>query len=543
MRRRSFITSSAATAAAVGAGVFSIIRSPREAKAAAWGAWPDDKLEGIIPEDLRVRRVLEVHFIGGITPWETFYCNPLFGGGDPLADNPYMYLFDNDMINGPEAFTQCGFGDPTMDYTEYFADDSNGQAIHLGPWTRPFRARPDIVERTRVMVQAHDNLAHEGANPIAFTGRSLGNPSMAGIGAHIQRYFLEQPGGQRAVPYSFLLFPTGAGFMPVYAQSATAIGFHPGSSRPMSVQVQPGSDLATLLQRPSVPIGNQREAFDAAVRYYSGVYDNRLRPGGVGARVRSTERGNHDFANFSRFNASELTSLLTDDLFQAIGGEACMDATLFNPAGASQDMSAMQAEIARQLLTHPDNPARYVQWIDTGVQPRPEVGHDVHNGHIEYSALNIPHTLERLASIIAAPGEDAEALGLLDLNDTLIVLNMEFGRTPYRQGTGTGTNHWPYGYVSVMIGGPVSATDSRSPGQSVYGWISETGADSREAGRGFPGYAQTRLKPTENRMLILAAMGIYPFTSQSFAVSDVQDVEDELQAAQALRDRLWGLNV
>ena len=52
----------------------------------------------------------------------------------------------------------------------------------------------------RILVQSHTVLAHEGANPLSFTGDFLGNPRMAGVGAPIQRYFSEQPGGERAVP-------------------------------------------------------------------------------------------------------------------------------------------------------------------------------------------------------------------------------------------------------------------------------------------------------------------------------------------------------
>ena len=61
------------------------------------------------------------------------------------------------------------------------------------------------------MVHFHEVLAHEGANPIAFTGRFVGRPDLAGIGAHIQRYFLEQPGGQRAVPYLVPAVPHRSG--------------------------------------------------------------------------------------------------------------------------------------------------------------------------------------------------------------------------------------------------------------------------------------------------------------------------------------------
>lgn len=534
MKRRRFLrTSVAAGAAAAGASTFGILKHPRNAHAAAWGAWPEDRSDLLIPEDLRVDKVLELHFQGGITPWETFYTVPTWGN----AEYGYLNLFNNDPVNSPDLFNECGLDADGMPYTEFFAQDSFGQDIHFGPWTAPLRRRPDILARTRAMVHFHDVLAHEGANPVAFTGRAVGRPDLAGIGAHIQRYFLEQPGGQRAVPYSFLLFPTGPGFQATYATSATSIGFHPGSSRPLTVQLQVNSELSQLLERPGLD-GSFRSQFDDAVGYYEGAFRNRLRPGGAGPVARSAELGNYAFANFSRRNAPELTQVLTQELFQPIAGQSCGGDFAY---AEGSDMTSMQAEVARRLLTHPDTPARYVQWIDTGINPRPEVGHDVHNGHVQWTAQNVPHALEQLAAIVATPEQDAEAEGLIDLDNTLICINMEFGRTPYRQGDGDGTNHWPYGYVNLMIGGPIRGNDSRSPGSSIYGWISETG-EERQAVRP-AGHAQQYATPAENRMMLLAALGIYPFSSQSFAVADVVGAEDEVDAAAQLRDRLWGLDV
>jgi len=542
MKRRKFLkTAGAAGAAAGGAGVFSILKHPRNAQA-AWGQWPEERSDLLIPEDLRVDKVLEVHFLGGVSAWETFYCQPDWG----QAPQSFLHLFEGDAQNTDpvNAFDACLLGADGTPYTAPFANDSLGQEIHMGPWTAPFRNRPDIMDRMRVMVQYHGNLAHEGANPMAITGNALGRPKLAGIGAHIQRYFLEQPGNEgRTVPYSYLLFPTGAGFQPTHAQSATAIGLHPGSARPLSVQIQPGSDLSNLLARPGIPDGMNAE-FDAAVSYYANAYGRRLRPGGIGAAARSAERGNYDFANFSRQNAPELVDLLSDDLFMARTGTACAGGALQEEN--ETDMPTMQAEVARQLLTNSLTPARYVQWIDVGTRPRPEVGYDVHNDHVEYTSLNVPHSFQQIADIIATPDQDAEAEGLLDLDNTLIVLNMEFGRTPHRQGNGgSGTNHWPYGYATVMIGGPTRPGHSNSPGSSIYGYISETGEGRNiiNPNTTGPGYSQEFITVAENRMMVLAAMGIHPFTSQSFAVADVRNADTEEACAERLRDVYWGVSV
>lgn len=533
MKRRSLLKGAAGAGLATGAGVFGILKYPRGANAAGWGAWPADKMDAILPEDLRATKVLEMHLNGGVSAWDTFYSVPGWGNnGDPLGDNAYLHTFEGDtdaqpgFANPQDRFTGCGLDD--QPYTSEFGPDSNGELISLGPWTAPLRRRPDIINRMRVVVQFHDVLAHEGANPISFTGSRLGSPRLAGIGAAIQRHFNDQPGGERAVPYSFVLYPTGNGFTPFNAQAASAIGFHPASARPLNVSISQNSQLAQLLQRPGVP-SSYRAEFDEAVQYYAQAYANRLKPGGVGQRARSIEAGNYDFAHFARENAQSLSAVLSDDLFNAIAGESCQGSA--NPAQSDADMSQMQAEVARALLQHPEFPARYVQWIDVGINPRPEVGHDVHQSHVLYQSWNVPHALEALANIIQDPNEPQDP-ALIDLDETMVVINMEFGRTPYRQTyAASGTNHWPFGYVNVMIGGPIS-NDGRSPGRSVFGHITED-----------QGYAQEFATPAENRIGVLAAMGIYPFSSQSFAVADVRAAQDELQSAFWIRDEFWGISV
>ncbi|MEX1368742.1 MAG: DUF1501 domain-containing protein [Nannocystaceae bacterium] len=527
MKRRTFIKSAAGTGLAAGAGVFGILKYPRGANAAGWGTWPADRTDLMLPEDLRPQNVLELTFHGGITPWETFYSVPSWGQGN----NTYLNLFEDEPVLSPSNFYDnvCQYGD-----TPYVTDfaEAGGEMVGLGPWLYPLKQRPDILDRMRILVQSHTVLAHEGANPLAFTGDPLGSPRLAGIGAPIQRYFGDQPGGARAVPYSFVLFPGGAGLSGFNVASASAIGFHPGSARPLNVTVSQDSVLADLLARPGLD-GSDPEAFDAAVSHYAQVYGNRFRPEGVGQVLRSVERSNYDFANFARQHANDLIDVLPPTLFAPVQGETC-------PAGApgitteAVDMPAMMANVARSLLTRQTNRARYVNWIDTGIFPRPEVGYDVHNEHVLYTARSVPHTFQSLVDIIRDPNNPTpDDDQLIDLDETMIVINMEFGRTPYRQVPGSsGTNHWPFGYVNVLIGGPIRSGDSRSPGRSIYGNITED-----------QGYAQSFVTTTENRIMVLMALGIYPFSSQSYAVADVRFTPDEIDAALRVRDELFGLDV
>jgi hypothetical protein len=116
--------------------------------------------------------------------------------------------------------------------------------------------------------------------------------------------------------------------------------------------------------------------------------------------------------------------------------------------------------------------------------------------------------LKNLLAIINAPGESGPRK--LNLDDTLIILNTEFGRTPTAQGS-TGRNHHPYGYVTAFIGGP-----------TVKGIAGAIGPDAQ---------ATEYATPAENRIAALLALGIWPFAQEGFAVSDVPNASGELDAA------------
>ncbi|MBX7083145.1 MAG: DUF1501 domain-containing protein [Nannocystaceae bacterium] len=525
MRRRTFLRTATTATAAASAGVFAILKYPRGARAAGWGAWPSDKMDSIIPADQLATNVLELHINGGMNAWDTFYTVPEWGETEFTYVNqfaPGAGTFGGQQ-NRDERFATCGFdGDLWVPSN---INDGAGVPLFLGPWVYPLRNRPDILARMRIVVQRHGNVAHEGANPLSFTGDSLGQPRLAGIGTAIQRYFSENPevgGGLRAVPYSYVLYP-GTGFSTFNSLSASAVGFHPGSARPLGVTVAPNSALSNLLARTGP---YDRAAFDTAITYYRQQYEARFRPGGIGAPARSLERGNYEYADFARRHAPDLQAVLPATEFDPIappGTAECGGATQ-----RPEDMPRMQARLAASLLTRETDQARYVLWIDTGINPHPNGGHDSHTLHTIQAAQNLPHTMAALAEIISPAGP---APGQIDLDRTMVVINTEFGRTPTRQEAGgeTGTNHWPWGYVTIFIGGPV-----RNPG--CFGYV------GYDPGGGEDGYAVEYVTPAENRMMVLQAMGIYPFSSQSYAVGDVRGgVQDEVEAATRVRDVYLGL--
>src|SRR5690606_13355404 len=288
--------------------------------AAGGVAWRETREDARLEPSRRPRSVLELHVNGGMSCFDTFYTVPEWG----RDDNRFLWVYSEQSgVETPEVnaierrFAACAGAGQDL-YVPFDAEDRAGVPIYLGPWAHPFRNRPDVLDRMRVVVMRHTQVAHEAANPISFTGTALGQPRMAGVGTAIQRYFSENidpntgEGGIRAAPYSYVLYP--AGYKPFNAVSASSVGFHPGSARPLVVSVDANSELSRLLTRRTV----DNEAFDRAVSYYRSTYGARMRAFGLSADVRSAERANYEFATFARHNAPELTEILRQELFAGI---------------------------------------------------------------------------------------------------------------------------------------------------------------------------------------------------------------------------------
>jgi hypothetical protein len=183
----------------------------------------------------------------------------------------------------------------------------------------------------------------------------------------------------------------------------------------------------------------------------------------------------------------------------------------------------MGLSAARHLLTHPIEPASYVCVSDVGLyEASGGGGYDTHTQNALDTATNFDNLLSALLEIINAPGEGDPTK--IDLDDTLIILNTEFGRTPEPQG-GSGRNHHPYGFVTSFIGGPITAAH-----KGVSGAIGRDGMAT-------PAQSAT---PSENRMAALLALGIWPFAPEGFNVSDAPSANTELQAAQRAMAKFLG---
>lgn len=464
----------------------------------------------MLPEPVQAKQILEVFLYGGLSQWESLYFVEDYGRpDDPEHPDTQFYTFEDDPSRSVAgAMTACGFG-PDEPLGVPFANDALGAPVQLGPFARALRQRTDLTDRMRLLVQAHDLEPHEAAIPFALTGKRLGTPSLAGLGAHVQRFHRDRGDTARRSPHAYV-FSTGA--QPGdNIKAALATGVHPGQARPLRIVVDNARRLATLLGRPAVGDSEERARFDALLDVYVGQYQASLQRGGAPVRSRSFEALRGAVRTVS--NSDAISDLFTSDLFSPINSELCG----FN----SLNVPAMSYKLAAHLLTHPEEPARYVCVVDTGlVEASGGGGYDSHDLNSITTATNFNNTLEHLGSIINRP--DERDPGKLNLDETLIILNTEFGRTPWAQGA-TGRNHHPGGYVTAMLGGPIRAAQ-----RGVYGAIDRRGR------------AATYITPGENRIAALLALGIYPFSNEAFSLADVLESDDEEQAIRSVTARVLG---
>ena len=513
MNRRRFLQ---LTAAAAGTAVAGSYFTGRKSMAAPFGELPAGVGQVLLPEARRAKKVLEVFLYGGLSPWETLYMVEDYGRPtDPdYPDQQYYSFLGGGSGSVESALSACGFpgGEP---HGQFFGTDALGADVMLGPFAHRLRQRSDLTDRMRIIVQQHKLEPHEGAVPQALTGQPVGRPSAAGLGSHIQRYFGERAPAERAAPHSYIFAVGGIAGDNVSAAAAT--GLHPGVARPLSINITNVDGFADLLARDQV--GDSRADYDALMDIYVAQHQERLRWPGRADLVRSAALTDMEQAIASVKNVDAIAGVMDAQLFEDLPGQAC-------GAERSADIPGMSLQAARHLLTHPTDPASYVCVSDIGLfEASGGGGYDTHSRNSQDTSRNFDNMLRSLSSIINAPGEgDANKI---DLDDTLVILNTEFGRTAVPQGS-SGRNHHPYGYATAFLGGPITSAES-----GIFGAI---GPNSIAA----PTQAAT---PAENRIGALLALGIWPFEQEAFAVSNVSSATSEEEAAIFATERILGITL
>jgi hypothetical protein len=510
VNRRKFLQLSAA---GVGAAV---LLSRGSAFASPFGEFPTAAAPKALPVGRRAKRVLEVFLYGGLSPWESLYFVEDYGKpDDPQFDHQQFYTFESGGANGMtprQAMTRCGLPQAEP-IGKPFAMDALGKMVNLGPFASVLRDRTDLTDRMRILVSSHNLEPHEAAIPLALTGKAVGSPTMAGLGTHIQRYLTETPDPARKSPYSYV-FSTG-GLPGDNVQAAFATGMHPGRARPLRIKIDQAERLVSLLGRPTLGSAEARQQYDALVAAYGTQYQERLKFPGRSDLARSARLADLIQAGTTVSHADAVAAVMDPSFFNPKNSTVCGD--------SNENIPLMSFQLAAHLLTHPTERASYVCVVDTGLEEASGGGgYDTHTENSAVQARNLRNCFQQLAAIINKPGESDPSK--IDLADTLIILNTEFGRTPTAQDQSDGRNHHPYGYATAMIGGPIDS-------KAVVGAIGPNGT------------ATTFVRPSEQRIAALLALGIWPFSPEAFGVSDVDGATDEIGAVEKITKEVLGVTL
>lgn len=490
----------------------------------------------MLPETLRAQSVLECFLYGGLVQWETYWCRPGLGQNS----KEFAYTFYPHLIKAAEG---VGYPDAsTKPFTEFGVDD-DGREIYWGPFMGRLMAREDVMKRLRIVVNRHALSPHEAAIPLIASGRTLGNPALAGLATHVNRFFVDRDtNGSHPPPFSYGLIQTNSLANSDGVMSLLNLGLHPGSARPLNINLAAATRLNSLLNRPVVGTVEERAQYDALMSVYFNQYADRLKLAGGASAVRA--------AKFQELMAASVTQSKTDiiqsvldpaDFVPMITPKAGEEVAMAlgqdgNPVfvGGSQagipaatgNNPAMNIRMAAHLLTHPTYPAKHVTMVDFGVKTADGGGgYDTHNNGPWRQAINFNNLIDQLLANINKPGEADPRK--IDLDKTMIILNSEFGRSPVQQNpTSQGRNHWPQGYAQIYIGGPI-----RQDQAGIYGAIDDAGIATKFT------------TPAENRIAALLALGIWPFDQVAFSGSDAQGETQEGPAARSIIKRVLGHTV
>lgn len=518
--RRQFINQAGGVAAAAVTGFPAVTR----AAGLTWGGVP----AGVWPTapDLRI---LEIHLLGGIAPFESFYFRP----GSGLQTRG----FDSEITALPWNAACTGFPSGIESMAHGLDTGPVPKMVHLGPFARPLWPA-HISSRLRVIVQSHDLLPHEAAIPFVMTGQRLGRSNQASLGSAIQHRYraLDEAAGfaPRVQPYSYGLLPQAASLNSLLFSMMGALGTHPGNAKPLVLRIgNTFGDFLTQLQR-----NDSSTEGDALLDQLRGQYRDRLRFQGLpdpAWLIRSKGFQNYDVAVSNLLMASSLSTFL-GGLPSTIGSDfqCASEVNLFN---SSANPTRTALETAVDLLTRPpDQAPRYVHVVDSGLT-RSGLPYDVHGaGHATDTGSNLFNTLSNLARLIRDPANPSpDDAGKIDLNNTMIHITTDFGRTPFKSLSGSpsagslGRDHWPQAFCSVLIGGPAAA--------GVIGSIS----DAANLGA----VADASYSPSDVRAAMLVAMNIDPFEPENYAQGQLSSefslATDHTAAMIALKQKIIGV--
>ena len=464
--------------------------------------------EGVWDSRARDYKILEIFLTGGLSPWETFY-----------VDNPGTN--ESDDTSSPESWRgSFGFAaavecapSPGGEFSRAFPVPDS--PVHFGFATRALWDAPEgetpMWDRTRVVVVRHNQAPHEGGIPISLTGLRLGNPRLAGLGAPIDRHVRAGGGdlaADRVFPAAYFLEPDGTN---AELDNAVSVGQHGPGYRPVRFPLTGAAEFRAALARTTTGGGG---SYDGLIDAYRASFTDALSHGG--SQLRSTGLDGYSSARNALGIAPALEEIIGDTLDVPAARLVRCDSEEAYPLEQALDL-------ALDLLNREDETQRagYV-----GIAEK----RDRYDGHRANAAHNIP-TLAALLSLLKRKVfPEGAGLPTLNLDDTMVVLTSEFGRTPWWQvGRTDGRNHHPEGSLSVLIGGPIPV------GRSGYaGSMTSAGYAADDA-----------FTPADVRAAVLMAAGIDPLeTPDVFSISDLSipsGAAEEALRLRTLREEILGV--
>ncbi len=511
MKRRAFLKSAAASATLISAPFCSLYA---HSDGSPWGDLPDDADHWPAALPRPDYKILEIHLSGGLSPYETFHVDT----GLSASDRWFGHFANVSALD----FSSCTSPPTSATQTQQLVGN-----VHLGAVTKPLWP---FIDSMRVVVLSHDLEPHEAAIPYSLTGLPIGNPKFAGLGTAMEHHFDRSVSG-RVQPHSYVLFPDNLFIDADSFRGFFATGEHGGQFQPLVINI-PGlsgnptgrdENFLNALQRSEFSSGQNR-----LLEQYAAQYRDRLRHRALpGERARSSAFAGYESALRTLLDAPGLRSILDSDLDAVADTTSCVDG---NP-GDNRPRAAIRTAANLLSRTEAAGGARYVGLVDGGIRRTTGGGYDVHGGgEYQHMYTNLWNCLDNLAAVMHRPATPADVdPNKINLNDTLVVLNTEFGRTPV-VASGGGRDHYPWGYVNVLIGGPITSAGLAGS------FLSDGSADPSNS------FAAPDL-----RAGLLMAAGIDPFADENFAVGDVsQNVRllgagSEPGCARAIRENILGV--
>lgn len=512
MKRRAFLKSAAATATFISTPFCSLhahsVGSPWADLPAESDYWPS----GLARPNYKI---LEIHLSGGLSPYETFHVDTSLSASDRWFGHfANVSALDFSSCTGPPT-------SPTQ--TQQLSG-----SVHLGAGTKPLWP---FIDSMRVVVLSHDLEPHEAAIPYSLTGLPIGNPKFAGLGTAMEHHFDRSVSG-KVTPNSYVLIPANLGIDTDSFLGFFASGLHGGQFQPLVLNVPRLGPANPTGRDENFLAALERSDFagrqDNLLRQYAAQYRDKLRHRTLPTeRSRSSAFSGYESALNTLLDAPGLRSVLTADIDGVADTTSCVD------SGTIDNLPRAAIRTAANLLsrTEADGGARYVGLVDGGIRSTTGGGYDVHPlSQYPRMYTNLWNCLENLAAVMHRPASPAELdPNKINLNDTLVVLNTEFGRTPEVSGGG-GRDHYPFGFVNVLIGGPITSAGLAGS------FVADGSADPDDS------FAAPDL-----RAGLLMAAGIDPFADENFAVGDVSQNVRSLGAgseegcARVIRENILGV--